>query len=321
VELDFEKSIVEIEAQLAELTKTPAGAAADPGAQAAALRQQLEETKKKVYAELTPWQTVQVARHPERPVFADYVTGMFGEFVELHGDRCFGDDPALRGGFATIGEHRVMLIGTEKGKTVEDRVKRNFGMANPEGYRKALRLMRLAEKYGIPVVSLVDTPAAYPGLEAEQRGQAEAIARNLTEMAMLRTPLVSVITGEGGSGGALGVAAGDVVLMLAHAIYSVIPPEGCAAILWRTADKAPEAAKALRITAPELLALEIIDEIVPEPPGGAHRNHDAIFEATRKAILKHLDRLTRMSVKKLLDKRFAKYARIGKFDSRRRSRH
>jgi acetyl-CoA carboxylase carboxyl transferase subunit alpha len=214
-----------------------------------------------------------------------------------------------------------MLIGMEKGKTVEEKVKRNFGMANPEGYRKALRLMRLAEKYDLPVVSLVDTPAAYPGLEAEQRGQAEAIARNLTEMAVLRTSILAVITGEGGSGGALGVAVGDAILMLAHAIYSVIPPEGCAAILWRTADKAAEAAQALRITAAELLAQGVIDEIVPEPPGGAHRNHDATFEATRKAIVKHLDRITRMSTKKLLDKRFAKYARIGKFDSRRRSRH
>jgi acetyl-CoA carboxylase carboxyl transferase subunit alpha len=274
-----------------------------------------------IYGKLTPWQTVQVARHANRPVFADYVHGVFTEYFDLHGDRCFGDDPALQGGFASIGNERCMLIGMEKGKGVDDKVKANFGMANPEGYRKALRLMRLAEKFRVPIVCLVDTPAAYPGKEAEERGQAEAIARNITEMSQLQTPIVVAITGEGGSGGALGIAVGDVVLMLRYAIYSVIPPEGCAAILWRDANRAPEAAEALKLTAPELLKLKIIDGIVPEPLGGAHRDHAATFAATRTALVTHLKKLKDLSTKKLVERRYEKFAKMGRYHNRSHAKH
>lgn len=315
MELDFEKPILEIEARIAELTKlNDKGPNGQFKNEIAELQKKRDTATNKVYASLTPWQTVLVARHPNRPVMQDFIAGMFSEFIELHGDRAFGDDHALIGGFATIGKVRVMLLGMEKGKGVDEKVKRNFGMANPEGYRKALRLMRLAEKYGIPVVCLVDTPAAYPGKEAEERGQAEAIARNLTEMAALQVPIVVVITAEGGSGGALGIAVGDVVLMMQNAIYSVIPPEGCAAILWRDATKAAEAAEALKLTAKSLLDLGVIDEIVPEPPGGAHRDGQAAIAATKAAVLKHLEQLRRVSARRLVERRYKKYASIGDFE-------
>ncbi|MEI8354364.1 MAG: acetyl-CoA carboxylase carboxyltransferase subunit alpha, partial [Lentisphaerota bacterium] len=261
---------------------------------------------------LTPWEIVQIARNPGRPAIADYIQGMCDDFVELHGDRAFGDDRALIGGFATIGGERVMLIGQRKGKSVEENILANFGMANPEGYRKALRLMKLAEKYGIPVVSLVDTPGAYPGLDAEARGQAEAIARNLTEMAGLRTPFVVVITGEGGSGGALGIAVGDVVLMMQYAVYSVISPEGCASILWRDGKKAPEAAEALKITSESLKKLAVIDEIIAEPKGAAHSDPGQAIDAVKKAILKHLKALKKLDTDTLVQKRYDKYAAMGR---------
>jgi len=319
--LDFEEPIHAIEQRLEELTALNK----DPGGQfrseIAELTRNLEKTKKAIYSNLTPWQAVQVARHPERPLLQDYTKSIFSEFLELHGDRCYHDDRALIGGFATIEGQRVMLLGMEKGRTIEEKVAANFGMSGPEGYRKALRLMRLAQKYSLPVVSLVDTPAAYPGREAEERGQAEAIARNLTEMASLEVPIVVVVTGEGGSGGALGIAVGDVVLMLSNAIYSVIPPEGCAAILWRDAAKAPEAAAALKITAPSLLESGVVDEVVPEPWGGAHRDPQSTFDATRNAIVKHLVRLKKISSKKLVEQRFEKYNRIGKFDNRKYTQH
>jgi len=323
MDLDFEKDIVDLETKIAELAR-PAGAPAPadgaeakaarpaPPAELAELKKKLEAAKKEVYANLTPWQTVQVARHINRPLLADYIAGIFSEFIELHGDRLFGDDRGIVGGFATLGKHRVMLIGHQKGKTVEEKVKSNFGMAKPEGYRKALRLMKLAEKFQIPVVAFIDTPGAYPGLDAEERGQAEAIARNLTEMSLLRVPIVVVVTGEGGSGGALGIAVGDVVLMLSNAVYSVISPEGCASILWRDGAKAPEAAEALKLTARSLKDIGIADEIVPEPPGGAHRDHAATFEAVRERLLKHLKRLAGVSPRKLVDRRYAKYAEIGR---------
>jgi len=261
---------------------------------------------------LTPWEIVQVARHPNRPAIGEYIQGMCEDFVELHGDRAFGDDPALIGGFATIGGERVMLIGHRKGKSVEENIHANFGMANPEGYRKALRLMKLAEKYGLPVVSLVDTPGAYPGLDAEARGQAEAIARNLTEMAGLRTPFVVVITGEGGSGGALGIAFGDVVMMLQYAVYSVISPEGCASILWRDNKKAPEAAEALKITADSLKELGIIDEIISEPQGAAHSDPGKAVDNVKKAVLKHIKALQKLDTDTLVQKRYDKYAAMGR---------
>ncbi len=258
------------------------------------------------------WETVQLARQAGRPTIRDYIAGFCGDFVELHGDRLFGDDPGIIGGFATIDGVRVMLIGHQKGKTVEENIASNFGMANPEGYRKALRLMRLAERYGLPVVSLVDTPGAYPGLEAEARGQAEAIARNLTVMATLRTPFVVVVTGEGGSGGALGIAVGDRVLMLRNAVYSVISPEGCASILWRDGKKAPEAAEALKITSEALLKLGIIDAIVPEPADGAHTDPAATIAAVKTAVLDALAPLMALPADTLVAQRYDKFAAMGR---------
>jgi acetyl-CoA carboxylase carboxyl transferase subunit alpha len=256
-----------------------------------------------------------VARFQGRPLLQDYIKGIFSEFIELHGDRCFGDDRGIIGGFATLEKYRVMLIGHQKGKTTEENIKANFGMANPEGYRKALRLMKLAEKYGLPIISFIDTPGAYPGLEAEARGQAEAIARNLTEMSSLNVPILVVVTGEGGSGGAIGIGVGDVILMLSNAIYSVISPEGCASILWRDGAKAPEAAEALKLTANDLLKLGVIDEIVPEPAGGAHSDPDATLAAVKAALLK---RLKHASFRKLADKRFEKFAAMGRFKKSKR---
>lgn len=260
---------------------------------------------------LTPWQIVQVARMQGRPLIGDYISGLCDDFVELHGDRLCGDDRGLIGGFATIGCERVMLLGHQKGGSVEEKIRSNFGMANPEGYRKAMRLMKLAEKYRLPVVAFVDTPGAYPGLEAEARGQAEAIARNLTVMATLRTPYLIVVTGEGGSGGALGIAVGDVVLMLQYAIYSVISPEGCASILWRDGKKAPEAAVAMKITADSLLQLGIIDEVLPEPAGGAHSDPAATVRTVKAAILKHLKPLQALSGDELESRRYARLRRMG----------
>lgn len=313
MELDFEKPIVESEAKLAELKARAPEPTPEQISEIGLLTAECERIKREVYAGLTSWQTVQVARHPQRLLIRDYIAGLSSEFIELHGDRCFGDDQAIVGGFATIGEYRVMLIGHQKGHLVEDNVKFNFGMARPEGYRKALRLMHLAEKFRLPVVTFIDTPGAYPGADAEERGQAEAIARNLTEMAALRTPIIVLVTGEGGSGGALGIGVGDVILMLSNSIYSVISPEGCASILWRDGNKAPEAAEALKLTAASLLQLGVIDEIIPEPPGGAHRDHPATLEAVKKILLKHLKRLRHTSRRKLLKWRFEKYAAIGNY--------
>jgi acetyl-CoA carboxylase carboxyl transferase subunit alpha len=313
MDMDFEKQIAETEARIDELTRLNADPDVQFDTEIAELSRQLESMKKDVYGKLSAWQTVQVARHAERPLLADYISGIFSEFIELHGDRCFGDDHGITGGFATIEDHKVMLIGHRKGKTVEENIEANFGMASPDGYRKAMRLMRLAEKYRIPVVSFIDTPGAYPGMDAEARGQAEAIARNLTEMSRLETPILVVVTGEGGSGGAIGIGVGDVVIMLSNAVYSVISPEGCASILWRDGSKAPEAAEALKLTSDSLLQLGVIDEIVTEPLGGAHRNREATLAAMKNAIIKHLSRLKKVSVKKLIDKRFEKYSAIGRF--------
>ncbi len=319
--LEFEKELEDIEAKLADLTKQNQGPNTNMGAHIASLKKKMKALTKRIYSSLTPWQTVQIARHVDRPLLRDYISGMFDEFIELHGDRNVGDDAALVGGFAMLGTQRVMLIGMDKGKTVDDKIRCNFGMPNPEGYRKALRLMRLAEKYRLPIICLVDTPAAYPGKEAEERGQAEAIARNLTEMAAIEVPILVVVTGEGGSGGALGVAVGDAVMMLSHSVYSVIPPEGCAAILWRDAEKAAEAAEALKLTADPLLELGIIDEIIPEPDGGAHRDYEATFEATKEALLRHLKNVSRNKGRRLVERRFEKFVKMGKFDSRKYSKH
>jgi len=311
--LDFEKDVADIETKIeafkaknpeptGELVKTLNG-----------LELERAEKLKEIYSTLTPWQTVQVARHPERPLIRDFIKGLCSEFIELHGDRLFGDDHGMIGGFAMIDDRRIMLIGHQKGKELDEKIKCNFGQACPEGYRKALRLMKLAEKYHIPVVTFIDTPGAFPGRDAEERGQAEAIARNLLEMSALKTPVVAVVTGEGGSGGAIGIGVGDVVLMLSNAVYSVISPEGCASILWRDGTKANEAANALKITAKSLLQLKIIDEIIPEPVGGAHRNYEATMKTSKKVILKHLDALAKVSPKKLTARRFEKYAAMGRF--------
>ncbi|NLP01546.1 MAG: acetyl-CoA carboxylase carboxyltransferase subunit alpha [Fibrobacter sp.] len=313
-ELDFEKPIAEMEKAVEKLKNISTENKGDFSAQLYELEQKLIEQKKEIYENLTPWQTVQVARHPRRPILMDYIQNIFTGFMEFHGDRCFGDDRALIGGFALLDQEKVMLIGHNKGKNVEENVERNFGMARPEGYRKALRLMRLAETFNVPVVTFIDTPGAYPGLDAEERGQAEAIARNLTEMAKIEVPIISVVTGEGGSGGALGIGVGDVVLMLNHAVYSVISPEGCASILWRDASFSSRAAEALKITAKSLLELDIIDEIIPEPPGGAHTDPLKTAQEVKTAILKHLKKLTSLSPAKLISKRFEKYSAMGKFN-------
>jgi len=319
--LDFEKPLAEIDAKIAELMQMNDDARADLGPTIAELKRELALEEERVYASLTPWQRVQVARQSGRPLIRDYVAGLCSEFLELHGDRAARDDPGIIGGFATIDRHRVMLIGHQKGRSVEENIKTNFGMANPDGYRKALRLMKLAEMYRRPVVSFIDTPGAYPGMEAEARGQAEAIGRNLAEMSVVETPILVVVTGEGGSGGALGIGVGDVILMLSNAVYSVISPEGCAAILWRDESKAPEAADALKLTAASLLDLGIIDEIIPEPSGGAHRAAAETVARVKEAVVRHLDSLVRVAPAKLVEKRYEKYARIGKKEGRRHAAH
>jgi len=312
-ELDFEKPIIIIEKTLQKLRHRERLGRTGHRDQIETLNRQFGEAEKEVYRNLTPWQTVQVARHPQRPVLRYYLEHVFNDFTELHGDRCFGDDQALIGGFAKIGHEKVMLIGHNKGKNVDENVERNFGMARPEGYRKALRLMRLAEKYNLPVVTFIDTAGAFPGLDAEERGQHEAIGRNLAEMARLHVPIIAVITGEGGSGGALGIGVGDIVLMLQYAVYSVISPEGCAGILWRDGSFSAQAAEALKLTAPSLLDLGVIDEIIHEPPGGAHRYPQQIADRIRTVVLKHLKDLASLSTAKLLASRFEKYSAMGKF--------
>lgn len=268
---------------------------------------------KKTQPKMTPWDIVQIARHAERPNIADYTRLLCDDFVELHGDRLFGDDRGMIGGFATIGGEKVMLIGHRKGRGVEENIEVNFGMASPEGYRKAMRLMRLAERYGIPVVTFVDTPGAYPGSEAEARGQAEAIAHNLEFMSTLKTPIVVVVTGEGGSGGALGIAVGDRILMLQNAVYSVISPEGCASILWRDGTKAALAAETLKITAESLKSLGVIDEIIPEPAGGAHTDAAAAVAAVKKAVLANLAALKKIPLGQLVEQRYEKFGAMGRF--------
>ena len=282
-------------------------------AQIAALEKEIALETARVYSNLSAWDKVQVARHPGRPTIMRYASEMCDEFTELHGDRVYGDDKAMIGGFARIGDKRFMLIGHRKGASTEENIECNFGMANPEGYRKAMRLMKLAEKWGLPIVTMVDTSGAFPGLEAEARGQAEAIGRNLMEMAALETPILTIVTGEGGSGGALGIAVGDRVLMLEHAVYSVISPEGCAAILWKDGAKAPEAAKALKITAQDLLALKIIDGIIPEPPAGAHSNAALTMQNVKAAILENFAVLAGTSGAALTDKRYKKFAAMGRY--------
>jgi acetyl-CoA carboxylase carboxyl transferase subunit alpha len=309
--LDFEKPIAELEARVAELRETANAGALDLDTEIGRLEAKSAKLLRDTYSKLTPWQKAQVARHPERPHFNDYVAGLTEDFLPLAGDRAFADDPAILGGLAMIDRRKVLLIGHEKGEDTASRLRRNFGMAKPEGYRKAIRLMRLADRFGLPVVSLVDTPGAFPGVQAEERGQAEAIARSTEECLSLKVPMISVIVGEGGSGGAVAIAAANRVLMFEHAVYSVISPEGCASILWRTADKAADAAEAMKITAQDLQSLGVVDRIVPEPPGGAHRNPDGAISSLKEAIVEELSGCGELSGEDLLRQRRAKYLAIG----------
>jgi len=310
--LDFEKPIAELETRVAELKETANSSEdIDIDAEVGRLEAKANRLLRDTYAKLTPWQKTQVARHPDRPHFKDIVAGLTKDFVPLAGDRAFGEDTAIVGGLAKIDGRKVVLIGHEKGDDTASRLKHNFGMAKPEGYRKAIRLMQLADRFGLPVVSLVDTPGAFPGVQAEERGQAEAIARSTEQSLSLKVPMVAVIVGEGGSGGAVGIAAANRVLMFEHAVYSVISPEGCASILWRTADKAADAAEAMRITAADLQALGVVDRVLPEPLGGAQREPEAAIGSLKGALIEELDGLSQLGPDELLAQRRAKFLAIG----------
>ncbi|MDP3014364.1 MAG: acetyl-CoA carboxylase carboxyltransferase subunit alpha, partial [Candidatus Subteraquimicrobiales bacterium] len=311
--MDFEKSVVELEIKIEELKKLRAAEDPSIAHEIELLEEQLEKLRKKIYSNLTPWQQVQIARHPNRPRTLDYVGAIFSDFVELHGDRLFKDDPAVVGGLAYFDGERVAVIGHQKGRDTKENIHRNFGMAHPEGYRKALRLMKLAEKFKVPVVCFIDTPGAYPGIGAEERGQATAIATNLIEMSEIKIPIIAVNIGEGGSGGALALGIADRVLMLENAYYSVISPEGCASILWRDNAKASEAAEALCLTADKLLSFGIIDKIISEPLGGAHRNPEFVIEELRKALRNTFVSLLAYPIENLLENRYKKYRKIGSF--------
>jgi len=309
--LEFEKPIAELDARIAALRETANNGAVDIDAEVARLDAKSTKLLREIYAKLTPWQKALVARHPERPHFKDYLAGIADDFLPLAGDRAFADDPAIVGGLARIDGRKVMLIGHEKGDDTASRLRHNFGMAKPEGYRKAIRLMRLADQFEIPVVTLVDTPGAFPGVEAEERGQAEAIARSTEQCLALKVPMIAAIVGEGGSGGAVAIAAANRVLMLENAIYSVISPEGCASILWRTGDKAAEAAEAMKITAADLKALGVVDRVIAEPLGGAQRDPGAAIGALKGAILEELDGCGKLGPNKLRAQRRAKFLAIG----------
>ncbi|MBD3426621.1 MAG: acetyl-CoA carboxylase carboxyltransferase subunit alpha [Candidatus Omnitrophica bacterium] len=309
--LDFEKPIVELENKIAELKKFTKDEDIDLSKEIKDLNQRLDKLKSEIFSNLSPWQKVLLSRHPDRPYTMDYVKMIADDFLEIHGDRHFADDRALVAGLARIGEVKFLVLGHQKGRDMKENLERNFGCAHPEGYRKAMRLMKLAEKYDIPVVALVDTPGAYPGIGAEERGQAEAIAYNLREMAGLKVPIVVFVIGEGGSGGALGIGMGDRVYVLENAYYSVISPEGCAAILWRDRSKAPSAATALKLTAPELLELGIIDGVIPEHLGGAHRNPDKTAGEIKKTILESIAKLRTLPADELLKRRYDKFRAMG----------
>jgi len=307
--LDFEKPIFELELKLAEMKKVSDNL--DIAGEIKIIEDKVETLKESIYKGLTRWQRVQLARHPERPYTLDYIYMMTQNFIELHGDRTFGDDKAIVGGFAKIDNYKVMIIGHQKGRDTKSNLYRNFGMPNPEGYRKALRLMKLAEKFHRPVITMIDTPGAYPGLEAEERGQAEAIARNLLEMSRLKVPIIVVIVGEGASGGALGIGIGDRILMLENTWYSVISPESCSSILWRSWDYKEQAAEALRLTAPDLLEQKVIDRIIPEPLGGAHKDQELAASILKKVLLEELQLLEKIKPEKLIDMRLEKFGKMG----------
>ena len=307
--LDFEKPIIELEQKIEEMRRYAGNP--DIAAEIVKIEVRVNQLQQTIYAGLTRWQKVQLARHPDRPYTLDYISLMTKDFVELHGDRSFRDDHAIVGGFARLDDVAVMIIGHQKGRDTKSNVYRNFGMPNPEGYRKALRLMKLAEKFRMPVVTLLDTPGAYPGLEAEERGQAEAIARNLFEMARLRVPIVVAIIGEGASGGALGLGVGDRILMMENSWYSVISPESCSSILWRSWEFKEQAAEALQLTAPDLKKQGIIDDIVPEPKGGAHRNPEQAARVLKEPLLQELKALAKVKPEKFLERRIEKFSKMG----------
>jgi acetyl-CoA carboxylase carboxyl transferase subunit alpha len=306
---DYEAPLLELEKKIEDLASQPAA----PGVENELhrLRRELDDKRRQVFAALTPWQKTLVARHPARPYTLDYINALFTEFAELHGDRRFGDDPALVCGFAFYKERPVAVIGHQKGRDTKQKIYRNFGMPKPEGYRKALRIMKLAEKFARPIITFVDTPGAYPGLDAEERGQAEAIAFNLREMASLKVPIIVNVTGEGGSGGALAIAVGDRINMLEHAVYSVITPEGCAAILWRDSARAPEAAEAMKITATDLAAFGLVDVVVPEPAGGAQTDPESLFRSLDEVIDGQLRELSALPPQAIVDARYEKFRRMG----------
>lgn len=309
--LDFEKPILELEAKLEEM-KTISDQL-DIEKDIIRLEEKVRQLKEDIYKGLSRWQRVQLARHPERPYTLDYIYAMCESFVELHGDRLFRDDKALVGGLAQLGHHKVVIMGQQKGRDTKSNLYRNFGMMNPEGYRKALRLMKLAEKFNKPVITMLDTPGAYPGIEAEERGQAEAIARNLFEMARLKVPIIVVIIGEGASGGALGIGVGDRILMLENCWYSVISPESCSSILWRSWEYKEQAAEALKLTAPDLLEQGIIDRIIPEPLGGAHKDHKKMADTLKSVLLEELDALVKIKPEKLVANKIEKFGKMGVF--------
>lgn len=313
VTLDFEKPIVDLEEQISHLKGLAESRRLDVASEIAPLEEKLTQLRREIYANLTPMQRVQVARHPSRPYTLDYVELLFTEFMELKGDRLHRDDPAIVGGWARLDGRPVMVIGHQKGRDTKENLRRNFGMSHPEGYRKALRLMKMAERFGAPIVTLIDTPGAYPGLGAEERGQAEAIARNLREMAVLQTPFVAAVIGEGGSGGALALALANRVIMLENSVYSVISPEGCAAILWNDASERERAAEALKLTAKDLHRLGVIDEIIEEPPGGAHADPAGAGRALGEALRRHLGELDELDEEELVEQRTERYRSIGPF--------
>ncbi len=309
--LDFEKPIIELEAKLEEMRKYSGDL--DIGREIQKIEGKVNQLKETLYKDLSRWQRVQLARHPDRPYTLDYIYEMTNNFIELHGDRNFKDDKAIVGGFAQIDEYKVLIVGHQKGRDTKSNLYRNFGMPNPEGYRKALRLMKLAEKFNKPVITLIDTPGAYPGLEAEERGQAEAIAKNLFEMSRLRVPIIVVIVGEGASGGALGIGVGDRILMLENCWYSVISPESCSSILWRSWDYKEQAAEALKLTAPDLLEQKIVDRIVPEPLGGAHKDHKEAAAILKGVLKEELAQLIKIKPDKLVESRREKFSKMGEF--------
>lgn len=314
--LEFERPLVELEKKISDMKDFSLGANLEIEGEIVSLQEKLERLRRDIYSGLSRWQMVQLSRHPRRPYTLDYIKLMCTDFLELHGDRGFADDKAMIGGFAELDGEPIMVVGQQKGRDTKQKLERNFGMAHPEGYRKALRLFNLAEKFDVPILVLIDTPGAYPGIGAEERGQAEAIARNIRDMSRLRVPIVVVIIGEGASGGALGVGVGDRVMMLQYSWYSVISPEGCAAILWRDAAMASEAAEALKVTAPDLIDLKIVDSVIPEPPGGAHTDHEAAADMVKEAIKKAFAELKDKPIDQLLADRLEKYRRMGEFSEK-----